>query len=51
LRFLAGGGFGRDGDSKAEMKAFASFSSRIAKFAVMLDAAMSCSSFRLQYST
>ena len=51
VRFLAGGGVGRVSDNKAAMKAFASFPSRIAKFAAMLDVAMSCSSFRLQYST
>jgi len=40
FRLRAGGTIERDSDNSAEIKAFASFSPRIAKFAVMLDVAI-----------
>ena len=41
FRLQTGGVIGRESDSKAAINDFASFSSRIAKFAVMLDVAIS----------
>jgi hypothetical protein len=46
FRLRAGGTIERDSDNSAEIKAFASFSSRIAKFAVMLDVAILYLAFR-----
>ena len=48
FRLRVGGTIERDSDNSAEIKAFASFSSRIAKFAVILDVAISLPRFLFQ---